>query len=204
MQRLVLAALLVTLLSGTALAQQGPPQRTVLPGHQMQLQKNSHGLGLTGGYGGANGFAYRKYIGNNFVQISALPLMADRGDFLALMFGASFGRYLIVWHRQRSASLMPTTTALRAVGLASTWFSRDASSFVDAAPCAGVNCTSTPAQEAKVENTTTLAAGVGFEFGGVLRNGFSLSVDLLLTSVWDEEGFDMLVPLPYGALVYSW
>ncbi|MCO4761016.1 MAG: hypothetical protein KC502_05895 [Myxococcales bacterium] len=202
---IVRAALIVavTLCSATGFAR---APTTVLPGHKVQLQRNSHALGLTGGYGGANGFAYRQYFGNSYVQMNLLPLVADQGDFLAVMVGASFARYLIVWNRPRSVSLMPSTTALRLVGQASTYFKRDKSpdgSF-EQAPCTGVSCNSDLKTSATTENITSVGAGVGFEFGGLLRNGFSMSLDVLLTSVWDEVGFDMLVPLPYASVMYSW
>ena len=204
-KQVVVFTTLLALCAGSALAAE--PVST-LPGHSMRLQHNEHALGLTGGYGGTSGFAYRKYIGNSFVQVNLLPLVADRGDYLAIMIGASVGRYLIVWNRARSASLVPTTTALRAVGTVSTYFTRDSGTITSvSAPCqTGINCgtSSSTDPQAKLENLTTVAAGVGFEFGAILRNGFSMSVDVLLTSAWDEEGFLQVLPLPYAAIMYSW
>ncbi len=201
----VLTFAVLALCAGSAWA---APNTTTLAGHRMRVQHNDHALGLTVGYGGTNGFAYRKYFGNTFVQANILPLVADRGDYLALMFGATVGRYLIVWNRPRTRSLMPSTTALRAVGTVATYFTRDALGVNDLqAPCSGVNCSSaggSGTSDAKIENLTTAAAGIGIEFGAILRNGFSMSVDVMLTSAWDEDGFLQILPLPYAAVMYSW
>lgn len=177
----------------------------VLPGHRLTLQQNSQALGISAGYPGASGFAYRKYFGNSFVQMNLLPLVANRGSFLAVMMGANFGHYLVVWQRQNSLSLMPTTTALRAVVGASTYFSRDEDGQADVAVPGSVGSTTTKTTSSTtVQNTTGLSAGVGFEFGAVMRSGFSVSVDLMLTATWDNDGFEQLVPLPFGTVVYSW
>lgn len=206
----ILRATTALLLAAAALAvpQTGEAQGLVR-GHEQQVQRNSHALGLCGGYPGASGFAYRKYLGDTYVQANILPLVADRGDFLAMMFGISVGHYLVMWQRNNSLSLMPTTTALRVVGIASTFFSRDAtfSDAVSAAPCVGTDCTGTTTTKtttAKTENTTGIGAGIGFEFGAIMRHGFSFSLDLMLTATWDDAGFDWLVPIPYGAVMYSW
>lgn len=179
----------------------------VLPGHRLTLQQNSQALGISAGYPGASGFAYRKYFGNSFVQMNLLPLVANRGSFLAIMMGANVGHYLVVWQRQNSMSLMPTTTALRAVAGVSTYFSRDEEILTDEAVPGTVGSTTTTTSStdtAKLNNTTGLSAGVGFEFGAIMRSGFSLSVDLMLTATWDNDGFEQLVPLPFGTVVYSW
>lgn len=181
----------------------------LLRSHEQQVQRNSHALGLVGGYPGASGFAYRKYLGDTFIQGNLLPLVADRGDFLAIMVGVTVGHYLIVWQRQASLSLVPSTTALRVVGTASTFFSRDAT-FADAvapAPCVGTNCATTGSSTTQTPTTTTttgVGAGIGFEFGAIMRHGFSFSLDLMLTSTWDDDGFKWLVPIPYGSVMYSW
>jgi hypothetical protein len=182
-------------------------QQTVRPSHVEQLQANSNALGLTIGYPGMTGFAYRRYIGDTFVQANLLPLVADQGNFLAIMLGLTVGHYLVMWEQPSTVSLLPSTSALRVVGGVSTFFSRDAS-FGDAiaAPaCTGPNCTTTPTQtKASIENTTGLGAGIGFEFGAIRKHGFSFSLDLMLTATWDDVGFNWLVPLPYGAIMYSW
>jgi hypothetical protein len=184
-------------------------QAEVLPGHQLTLQQNSQALGISGGYPGASGFVYRKYFGNSFLQINLLPLVANRGGFLAVMMGATYGQYLLVWQRQNSMSLMPTTTALRAVAGTSTYFSRDdgetdTSSPSDVIGSPPKTTATTTTTTSKIKNTTGLSAGIGFEFGAIMRSGFSFSVDLMLTATWDNDGFEQLVPLPFGAVVYSW
>ncbi len=185
-------------------------QPNLIRGHEQQVQRNSHALGLCGGYPGASGFAYRRYIGDTFIQGNLLPLVADRGDFLAVMIGVTVGHYLAVWERPRSLSLMPSTTALRVVANASTFFSRDAtfSEVADAATCVGVDCggtgSSTTSTTTTTDITSGLGAGIGFEFGAITRHGFSFSLDLMLTATWDNDGFAWLVPIPYGAVMYSW
>jgi hypothetical protein len=159
----------------------------VRAGHAEQLQSNTHALGLTAGYPGMSGFAYRRYIGDTFIQANLLPLVADQGNTMAIMFGVSLGHYLVMWEQPSSVSLLPNTSALRVVGGVSTFFNRDASS-----------------DKAKIKNTTGVGAGIGFEFGAIRKHGFSFSLDLMLTATWDNVGFDWLVPLPYGAIMYSW
>jgi len=209
LQAVIAATVCAVMILGVGAAEaKAASQATALPGHKMKLQRNDHALGISAGYGGTSGFAYRKYLGNSFLQFNILPLVADRGDFLAVMLGATAGRYLIVWNRRRGPGLMPSTTALRAVGTVSTYFTRDSPSNFETitTPCSGINCAqdSKTTPEADVENITTVAAGIGFEFGAILRNGFSMSVDVLLTSAWDEKGFTMVLPLPYAAVMYNW
>jgi hypothetical protein len=95
------------------------------------------------------------------------------------------------------------------VANASTFFSRDAtfSEVADAAPCVGVDCGGTGSSTTSTtttEITSGLGAGIGFEFGAITRHGFSFSLDLMLTATWDNDGFAWLVPIPYGAVMYSW
>ena len=71
------AALLALALGATAL-QATDAGAEVLQGHRLTLQQNSQALGISGGYPGASGFAYRKYFGNSFVQMNLLPLVANR------------------------------------------------------------------------------------------------------------------------------
>ncbi len=176
----------------------------LLAGHKMTLQDNSHALGVAGGYPGASGFVYRRYFGNSFLQFNLLPLVQDRGDWMAIMFGATFGQYLLIWQQPMTASLMPTTTALRFVVGASSFFSRDKSQNFELVATPGTVPGTTPTIDPKVENLTGLSAGIGFEFGAIKRSGFSFALDLMLTATWDDEGFSSLVPLPFGAIVYSW
>lgn len=172
-------------------------QTRVLPGHKQSIQTNDHAIGFTGGFAGATGFLYRHYIGNTFIQANVLPLMLDRGEFMMLMGGMSVGRYLIVWHSARGTSILPNTTALRTVALGSISHTNS----TDTSSCSGSTC---PDPQETIEKKYSLAGGVGFEFGALMRHGFSLSVDLLYTAWWDEKGFNSLLPLPYGTIVYNW
>jgi len=181
-------AVLVIALAGPALA-----RTQVIPGHRQKIQNNSHALGVSFGAAGATGFAYRYYFGNNFVQASLLPLVADQGDYLALLGGLQIAHYLLVWNNTTSRKLMPTTTALRATGGVSTFLLSQKEEL-------GTN----QGVVTRKENTLSAHAGVGFEMGAVMKHGFSISFDVMLTSIWEDYEFDSLVPMPYGALMYSW
>lgn len=170
----------------------------VIPGHSSKIQTNTHALGFTGGFAGATGFTYRQYIGNNFIQANALPLMANRGEFLVLMGGLSAGRYLLLWNSPSMGAIIPSTTALRALALASASYESDDAA---AAPCIDGDCSGA---QPSIKKSYSVAGGIGFEFGALMRHGFSISFDVMLTAVWDQEGFDFLMPLPYGTVVYNW
>jgi len=175
-------ALLVLALAAPALA-----ATEIIPGHQQKIQNNRHALGGAFGASGATGFAYRYYFANNFIQISLLPLVANEGDYLAMLGGLQFAHYLLVWNNTTSRRLLPTTTALRATGGVSTFLLSDKTDTGK-----------------KVENTLSVHAGVGFEMGAVMKPGFSISFDVMLSSIWEDYEFDSLIPMPYGALMYSW
>ena len=190
----LLAALLVLCTAAPALGQYGRRGRTeVIPGHRQVLQKNSHALGFSGGVAGATGFCYRHYLGNTFLQANILPVFLNRGDYLMLMGGLTAGRYLIMWHAPSMGSFIPSTSALRAVASVTGSLSRDTT--ID--PDSGKSVTTR-------EEARTIGGGIGFEFGALMRHGFSVSFDLMLTAWWDEKGFDSLLPLPSGAIVYNW
>ena len=193
----IAAAACVLAVSAPTLAQ--GRKANVIPGHSSKIQSNSHALGFMGGFAGATGFTYRHYFGNSFVQANALPLMANRGEFLMMMGGISAGRYLLLWHSPSMGSIIPSTTALRALALASVSYSSDDS---NSEVCTGTNCATV--KEPQIEKEYSIAGGIGFEFGALTRHGFSIAFDLMLTSVWDQDGFDFLMPLPYGTVVYNW
>jgi hypothetical protein len=181
---LLVAALVMV---ATATSAQAQRRTQVIPGHSRTIQSNSHALGFTGGFAGATGFTYRHYFGNNFVQANALPLMANRGEFLMMMAGLSAGRYLLLWHSPSMGSIIPSTTAMRALMTTSMSYKSD-----------------TTTAKTDVNKEYSLAGGIGFEFGALMSHGFSISFDVMLTSVWDQNGFDFLMPLPYGTVVYNW
>ena len=194
---LTACALLIGLSAHDALAQGS--RSNVIPGHSRKIQSNTHALGFTGGFAGATGFTYRHYFGNSFVQANALPLMANRGEFLMMMGGISAGRYLLLWHSPSMGSIIPSTTALRALTLAS--ISYQSNEEINEV-CSGSSCASV--SKTTIEQEYSIAGGIGFEFGALMRHGFSISFDVMLTAVWDQDGFDFLMPLPYGTVVYNW
>ncbi len=180
---LALGVVLLTL----ATAEPSLARTDVIPGHRQKIQNNSHSLGVSFGAAGATGFAYRYYFGNNFIQASLLPLVADQGDYLALLSAVQLAHYLLVWNNTTSRKLLPTTTALRATGGVSTFLLSQKDEL-----------------GAHKENTLSAHVGVGFEMGAVMKHGLSISFDVMLTSIWEDYEFDSLIPMPYGALMYSW
>lgn len=190
MQRLKPASWLIALASVVLVCSMISPAMAtteVIPGHKQQIQNNTHALGLSFGGAGATGFAYRHYLGNNFIQVSLLPLVAEQGDYLALLGGLQIAHYLLVWNNTTARKLMPTTTALRATAGVSTFL-----------------LTQKEDGGSRSEKTLAAQAGVGFEMGAVMRPGFSISFDVMLTSTWEDMEFDSLLPMPYGAVMYSW
>ncbi|MSP90910.1 MAG: hypothetical protein EXR79_03755 [Myxococcales bacterium] len=179
----------------------------VIKGHEQTLQRNRHGLGFIAGVDGTLGFAYRNYLGNSAIQINALPLFADYGDYLSVRLGAQVINYMLVWSRGQGMAVVPGATALRVVGAYGLYLSRDQTANVNVAPenCKTVQCQKiTEPGKGAVETWHSLAAGFGFEFGAVMRPGFSIALDLLMTLRWDRDGFYGAYPLPSGALTYSW
>lgn len=205
-----LAVMAVTLLLAGP-AQAAPPaepipaQGGLLRGHEQEVQKNTYGLGVSAGLFGYLGFAYRQYFGNSAVQLNILPIVYDRGDYLALHFGAQYIHYMLVWSRGRTLAFTPASTSLRLVTGAHIAVTRDDGGIdVADANCIGATCKAVEGAQAPADTFASAAAGFGLEFGGVTRSGFSASVDLLMTVMWDREGFWAASPLPYGALMYSW
>lgn len=191
-------------------ADEGTNKVAVAQGDMQQV--NRHGVGLaldlsTVGaelYGGLSGFAYRKYFGNNALQIDLMPIYADRGNELSVFFGLQFINYALVWSGKSRYSTLPTT-ALRLTGAASVHASRSASSIiVPDENCATPTCQQITAQKPRVQVVTTTAAGFGFEFGAIQSSGFSVAADLMMTVLWDRDGFAGAYPVPYVTGMYSW
>lgn len=162
-------------------------------------QNNVHGIGVAGSFTTGSGLTYRRYFGNTSVQATLLAIITDRGDEAVAFVGASAVQYLLVWHSPGSRGLLPSTTALRVVGGAHYYLRRwieDTGTFS--------NNIFVPKLERKSDSSVNLGVGLGFEFGGIVRSGFSLSTDLVLTAAIDEKGLDYILPLPQAALVYSW
>ena len=143
-------------------------------------------------------------------------MIQNRGEDAWVLAGVGVTQYLLVWHQPNSRGLLPAVTALRLTGATSAF--HDASStqtFVpvkegcsdplDLSRCPVKGVTTT-----KSETMANLGVGIGFEFGGVMRSGFSLSLDLLLTAAFKVAGTDtrrglaFTYPLPQMALIYNW
>lgn len=182
--------------------------RGVLVAHaDDELQRNSHAIGFTGDVQlGFLGFAYRKYMGNHAVEINALPLMADRGDYLAMSFGARYIHYALLWQGRSAGSMLPSTSALRLVAGTGIHFQRDNQAAIDVPDenCNTAICQDIENSQGKIEWRSQFAGGFGFEFGALQRSGFSFAADLMMTLFVDEKGFDGAYPLPYATLAYSW
>jgi len=179
----------------------------LLRGHESVVQRNRHGLGLVGGVSGSNGFAYRRYFGNHALQVNVLPVVLDRGDYLSVHLGAQFIEYMLVWSRGRNSfsSTQLSSTALRLVANVGLSLSREQGAIeVDAANCKTRACQDLLNAKAPIDRFMTAGIGFGLEFGAVTRAGFSVSVDVLMTGMWDQAGFYAASPLPYAALMYSW
>lgn len=209
MQHKILALLLTLTAAVTSLAPNtATAQSKVLVGHEGEVQKNTHGLGVAvDPKGGLMGFAYRHYFGNTALQIDALPLYADRGDYLAMFFGVQAVNYALVWSGSGRGSVLPATTALRLTGGLSLRAERDQATStieVDVSNCQTQACKDIVNAKPKVTYMASAAAGFGFEFGAIQRSGFSLAADLMMTVLWDDIGFYGAYPLPYATLMYSW
>lgn len=174
-------------------------------GRDYVLQKNHNGLGLSVGVGGMNGFAYRHYWDNTSIQFDLLPLYADKGNYVAIHLGAQIIQYMLAWNSARE--LGGTSSALRLVGAYSIRIARDDSVATVEIPTP--NCLTAACQanltgnKSKMDYFNSAALGFGVEFGGIGRSGFSVSVDMMMTVMWDREGFFGAYPLPYGALMYN-
>ena len=203
----IFLAVLLTLgcaVAAPALAQTSSPSTptssgsSMARGYETDLQRNHYAIGITGGVGGSSGLGYRQYFGNTGIQINVLPLIYNRGDYLGIWVGGQVINYMVAWTRGH--------TALRLVGAGSVKISRDQSANITVpdANCASVQCKAITTHKAPVDYFTSAGAGFGFEFGAVTRPGFSASIDLMMTVMWDNDGFYSAYPLPYGSLMYNW
>lgn len=208
-------ALLVCLQAPALAAEFSPPPvkpaaaTGVLRGHEQDVQKNTHGLGFSAAVNPLLGFTYRRYFGNSAVQLNVLPLLADSGNYLSLHFGVEVIDYMLVWTRggRNSALMNVPTTALRLVGAAGVSLERDQSTNISVPDA---NCQTQVCKDAiqgnhgRIDYLGSVGAGFGFEFGAIMRPGFSLALDLMMTVLWDNDGFYATYPLPYGTLMYNW
>ncbi|MBM4346258.1 MAG: hypothetical protein FJ100_23025 [Deltaproteobacteria bacterium] len=163
-------------------------------------QTNVHGIGIAGSFATGSGLTYRRYFGNTSLQLSCLAIITDRGNDAVAFVGGSLVRYVLVWSSPGARGLLPATSALRVVGGAH-YYLRRWQENTTVEPTQGVIV---PQSEQKRQSSINLGAGLGFEFGGIVKSGFSLSLDLVLTAAIDKDGLDYILPLPQSALVYSW
>ncbi|MCB9738061.1 MAG: hypothetical protein H6747_02260 [Deltaproteobacteria bacterium] len=188
-------------------------QQPDMGGHRVQEQTNRHALGISGGLAPGSGFAYRRYIGNTMLQGVLFAMITNRGKDATVWGGLSAAQYLLVWHEDRRASVLPDTSALRLVGGVSYLYDRTTDTFFDDLKV-NPNCVDTATQSCarstkevnEISKTHWISAGIGigFEFGAIMRPGFSVSLDLALTAMFDQNGLQQLWPLPALALMYSW
>ncbi len=163
-------------------------------------QSNVHGIGIAGSFATGTGLTYRRYFGNTSVQLACLAIITDRGNDAVAFVGGSLVRYVLVWSSPGARGLLPSTSALRVVGGAH-YYLRRWQENTTTEPTQGVIV---PQSEQKRQSSFNLGAGLGFEFGGIVKSGFSLSLDLVLTAAIDKDGLDYILPLPQSSLVYSW
>ena len=177
-------------------------------GRRIRQQNNRHGLGLSLGMSPGFGFAYRNYFGNTVVQASVFAAVLDRGDNATVWVGVQIARYLLVWQQTRRTSLLPRTSALRLVGGGSYLYNRSKDTVeVDKPGCTSTarnSCTTVEMDKINKQQIASLGAGIGFEFGAIMRPGVSFAIDLQLTALFDAGSFIQLWPLPSVALMYSW
>lgn len=203
-----LLAAVALLCSAVAVQPAEAKERDVLVAHADDaVQRNSHAIGFTGDVQlGFLGFAYRKYLGNHAIELTALPLLADGGDYLAISLGARYIHYPLVWRGSGAGSLFNSSTALRLVAGTGVHFARDNQPDIDIPDenCNTAICEDINKSRGKVGWRSQFAGGFGFEFGAMQRSGFSFAADLMMTVFFDEVGFDGAYPLPYATLAYSW
>jgi len=185
--------------------------------HALKRQNNRHALGFSGGIGPGSGFSYRHYLGDTMLQGTLFTMITEKGDSATVWGGLSFAHYLLVWHDAKSGGWMPSTSGLRVVGGGSYLFNKSISGEKETP--IDPNCIPDPKvgkvcqiKEEPQTSTYHLAAGglgIGFEFGAIMRPGFSFTVDLMLTAIMLKDGnakwkLDRVWPLPSVALMYSW
>ena len=167
-----------------------------------------HGIGLTLSFSTGAGVAYRRQWGATALQLSGFAVVTERGNTTLLTGGALLTQRLHVWHGQLR-SVLPATTALRVVGGLNYFLSRDVSTSQvgNGDSLNGVGCSAPGGCTAKVTSNISYfngGAGLGFEFGAINRPGVSMTLDVVVTVVFKNGDFSLLVPLPQLAVLYNW
>lgn len=162
-------------------------------------QTNVHALGAVASYTTGAGFAYRHYFGDTQLQISAIGILTDRGNSAIAFGGIEIAQYLMMWYQPGGRGWLPQMTSLRAVGGATYYYSRtqDTSSQFTGSTIITTTTTTTKAMPG-------IGGGLGFEFGGVMRSGFSLTLDILLTAGFEDGVLSFIYPLPALSIFYNW
>ncbi len=162
-------------------------------------QTNIHALGAVASYTTGAGFAYRHYFGDTQLQISAIGLLTDRGNSALAFGGVEIAQYLMMWYQPGGRGWLPQMTSLRAVAGATYYYSKtqDTSSQFTGSTLITTTTTTTKAMPG-------IGAGLGFEFGGVMRSGFSLTLDILLTAGFEDSVLSFIYPLPALSIFYNW
>lgn len=163
-------------------------------------QTNVHGIGVAGSFATGTGLTYRRYFGNTSLQLTCLAIITDRGRDAVAFAGGSVVQYVLVWNSAGARGLLPSSSALRLVGGAHYYLRK----WLENTTTEPTNGIITPASVQKRTSSVNVGAGLGFEFGAIVKSGFSLSLDLVLTAAFDDKGLDYILPLPQAALVYSW
>lgn len=119
----------------------------------------------------------------------------------------------MVWHEFNRPGLLPDTSALRLTG-GTSYLYRKSTDQQEVQKAIDPTCRDKRNNKCAVEVSTStvstnswdlyLGAGIGFEFGAVMRPGFSLSLDVQLTAMFDKAGLNELLPVPALALMYNW
>lgn len=164
----------------------------------------SHALGFQLSAYPTLGFLYRHYFDRHALQVNLLPYVLEGGDKVFVSVGAQWYYYALEWSGAGQGLGLPTG-ALRMVAGGGASISREG----DTIAVPSENC-NTPACQAIVGEREPLkylfsgAIGFGVDLGAPRRHGFSLGLDLLMTVLWDNEGFYGAYPLPHASAVYNW
>lgn len=164
----------------------------------------SHGLGFQVSAYPTLGFVYRHYFERNAVQVNLLPYVLEGGDKVFVSVGAQWYYYALEWSNS-GHGLAPATGALRLVAGGGASISREGDKIsVPSENCNTAACQALVGERTPLNYLFSGALGFGVELGAPRRTGFSVGLDLLMTVLFDNEGFYGAYPLPHASAVYSW
>ena len=140
----------------------------------------------------------------NALQLNFLPNILDGGDYVFVSAGLQWVHYLVEWQRGNGTFRTPAG-ALRWVTGGGVALVRDGSRIaVNDKNCQTAECQAMTGQKAKLNYLVSGATGFGVELGAVRRPGLVVSGDLLMTVLFDNDGFFAAYPLPYVSAGYNW